>query len=89
MRLIFRGNFLPFNFEFFLQSFSVKEAVCARVPLLALPLFAEQPYTADSVVKQKIGRVLHKKHVTGEQMLEQVKEVKIVFTFPLNMLFSC
>jgi UDP:flavonoid glycosyltransferase YjiC (YdhE family) len=40
--------------------FSVKEAVCAQVPLLAMPLFAEQPYTADAVVKQKIGRVLHK-----------------------------
>ncbi|KAI6190864.1 UDP-glucuronosyl UDP-glucosyltransferase domain containing protein [Aphelenchoides bicaudatus] len=54
---------------------SVKEAVCSQVPLIALPLFAEQPYAANNVAKQKIGLVLHKHHVTGQQMLEQANKI--------------
>lgn len=57
------------------KHFSVKEGICAEVPMLAIPLYAEQPSTADSIVKQNIGRSIHKLRVTKDEMLEQVNEV--------------
>lgn len=69
-------------------AFRVKEAVCSQVPLIALPLFAEQPYAANNVAKQKIGLVLHKHHVTGQQMLEQAnKVIKALLTLQKSLLF--
>jgi 3-polyprenyl-4-hydroxybenzoate decarboxylase len=44
---------------------------------LAIPLYAEQPYTADSIVKQQIGRVLNKLRVKKTEMLEEINEVEV------------
>jgi UDP:flavonoid glycosyltransferase YjiC (YdhE family) len=40
-----------------------------------MPIYAEQPYTANVIAKAGIGRVLQKFSVTGEQMLDQAREV--------------
>ncbi|KAI6174449.1 UDP-glucuronosyltransferase [Aphelenchoides besseyi] len=54
---------------------SVKEAICAAVPVLAIPLFAEQPYSGEMVLKIGIGRTLSKYRLNGAQMLNEVHEV--------------
>ncbi|KAI6243228.1 UDP-glucuronosyltransferase [Aphelenchoides fujianensis] len=54
---------------------SLKESICAGVPVLAVPLRADQAYAGDLVVKTGIGRVLHKQRVDGPQLWEQMQEM--------------
>ncbi|KAI6197861.1 hypothetical protein M3Y94_01275500 [Aphelenchoides besseyi] len=54
---------------------SVKEAICAAIPVLAIPIFAEQPYSGEMVLKIGIGRTLSKYRLNGPQMLSEIHEV--------------
>ncbi|KAI6225377.1 UDP-glucuronosyltransferase [Aphelenchoides fujianensis] len=54
---------------------SFKESICAAVPILAVPMFAEQPHSADQVVKLGIGHTLHKRGLNGPQLLDEIHEL--------------
>ena len=57
------------------KHFSIKETLCAGVPIVSMPVFAEQPFSGDYVVKAKIGRTLHKHVVSGPLLYSTIKEV--------------
>ncbi|CAD5221605.1 unnamed protein product [Bursaphelenchus okinawaensis] len=54
---------------------SVTEATYSGVPMVCLPLFAEQPRNADMIVKKGVAVRLNKQSLTKEEIQKALKEI--------------
>ncbi|KHJ96612.1 hypothetical protein OESDEN_03422 [Oesophagostomum dentatum] len=54
---------------------SVQEAILTGTPLIAIPLFGDQPKNARLVEKHGMGLVLHKAEICNETITEALKKV--------------
>lgn len=53
----------------------MKEAICGAVPLIVMPLFAEQAHNGHMTLALKMGAVLNKYTVDGETAFRTINEV--------------
>lgn len=54
---------------------SLREAICASTPIVALPMFAEQLRNAAIVKRKKFGEVIKKRFITKSRVLRTMKKV--------------
>uniref|UniRef100_F1L3T2 UDP-glucuronosyltransferase n=1 Tax=Ascaris suum TaxID=6253 RepID=F1L3T2_ASCSU len=54
---------------------SMKESICAGVPVVFMPIFAEQAHNALLARQLGIGETLNKSNVTKERIMKQIKKV--------------
>lgn len=53
----------------------MKESICAGVPVVFMPIFAEQAHNALLARQLGIGETLNKSNVTKERIMKQIKKV--------------
>uniref|UniRef100_A0AC35GS19 UDP-glucuronosyltransferase n=1 Tax=Panagrolaimus sp. PS1159 TaxID=55785 RepID=A0AC35GS19_9BILA len=54
---------------------SLKEALCSEVPIILMPLLAEQAHNAKFALKLKIGQIINKFSITKHQIINSIREV--------------
>lgn len=64
---------------------SIREAICAKVPIVALPMFAEQSRNAAIARKRGFGEYINKMYVTKENVLQALNKVLHNPSYKLNV----
>uniref|UniRef100_A0AC34FY25 UDP-glucuronosyltransferase n=1 Tax=Panagrolaimus sp. ES5 TaxID=591445 RepID=A0AC34FY25_9BILA len=54
---------------------SLKEALCAEIPIVLMPLLAEQAHNAKFALKLGIGQIINKFSITKDQIIDSIREV--------------
>lgn len=54
---------------------SMIETIHCGKPMIAIPIFGDQPYNADILVKKKVAVSLEYQHLTSDQLYNAVNEV--------------
>uniref|UniRef100_A0A914YT03 UDP-glucuronosyltransferase n=1 Tax=Panagrolaimus superbus TaxID=310955 RepID=A0A914YT03_9BILA len=60
---------------------SLKESLCAEIPVILMPMFAEQAHNSKYALKLGIGGILNKFELTKEKFLTTIQKVLINYTF--------
>lgn len=55
--------------------FSLRESICSEIPVVLMPMLAEQSYNAKMCLGIKVGQSLNKVTVTKEKVVNALKEV--------------
>lgn len=55
--------------------FSVKEALCSKVPVIFMPMFAEQAFNVKLMLQMGVASVINKFTITKEKILQAVHKV--------------
>ncbi|CAD5228734.1 unnamed protein product [Bursaphelenchus okinawaensis] len=64
---------------------SIKEAICSKVSIVIMPLFAEQSANAHMILKSKIGRILNKFTVDEKTFATELKTVASATDYKNNI----
>lgn len=70
---------IQFSFRFccLYRFSSVKESICAKTPLIVMPLFAEQAHNARFVLETGIGSTINKFKLSKKLVLSTFLEVRL------------
>lgn len=65
----------PLLISFLMNYFSTNEAICAAVPLIFMPSFADQKYNSEFFVHLGYAEILNKHYMTKQLILEAIYEI--------------